>query len=161
MNGNYSCWMNVLSAIRQGSVLGSILFIIFINDLADVVQVVCVLFTDDTKEYGPVGNEEYRASLQEDLNDLLKWSNEWQLKFNTIKCKAMHYGRGNRHNEYRLESTTEEKHLGVIFIPVLKFSRQVAMAPNKANHVIGAIRIAVIQIIYGWAYVCTVIQVNG
>ena len=69
----------------------------------------------------------------------------------------------NIHYYYKLESTTEEKDLGVgvIFTPDLKFSRQVAMAPNKANHVIGAIRIAVIQIIYGWAYVCTVIQVNG
>ena len=53
-----------------------------------------------TQVYGPVGNNEYRVSLQEDLNNLLKWSNEWQLKFNTTKCKVMHYGLGNRHNVY-------------------------------------------------------------
>ena len=77
--------MNALSGIPQGSVLGSSLFIIFINDLPDIVKHFCVLFTDDTKVYGSVGNEEYRVGLQEDLNNLLKWSNEWQLKFNTTK----------------------------------------------------------------------------
>ena len=68
-NGNCSCWMNVLSGIPQGSVFDPNLFIIFINDLPDVVQNFCVLFADDTKVYGRVGNEEDRVSLQEDLNN--------------------------------------------------------------------------------------------
>jgi len=99
VNGNYSCWMNVFSAIPEGGALSYILFIIFINDLPDAVQNFCALFADDTRVYGPVGNEENRMSHQEDLNNLLKWSNEWQLKFNATKCKVMHYGRGNRHHE--------------------------------------------------------------
>ena len=65
--------MNVLSGIPQGSVLVPIVFIIFINDLPDVNHNLCVLFADDTKVYGPVENEEYRVSLQEDLNNLIKW----------------------------------------------------------------------------------------
>jgi len=129
--------------------LGSYSFIIFINDLPDVVKNLCVLFVDDTKVFGPVGNEEDRVSLHEALNNMLKWSNEWQLKFNTTKCKVMHYGRENRNHkysvktyesDYKLESITKEKDLGVIFTTALKFSRNVGMAANKANRVVGAIR---------------------
>jgi len=78
----------------------------------------------------------------------------------------MHHGRGNWHHEYfvktdkshyELESANEEKDLRVLFTPDLTFSRQVTMAPNKVNRLIGAIRNKKVIQIHGWAYFCTII----
>jgi hypothetical protein len=70
----------VTSGIPQGSVLGPILFTIYINDLPDVVQNIVKLFADDTKLYAVVNEEKQQISLQNDIDSLLKWSDRWLLK---------------------------------------------------------------------------------
>jgi hypothetical protein len=69
LNGSNSDWTEVTSGIPQGSVLGPILFTIYINDLPDVVYNMAKLFADDTKLY-----DEERASLQNDIDRLVQWS---------------------------------------------------------------------------------------
>jgi hypothetical protein len=66
----------VTSGIPQGSVLVSILFTIYINDLPDVVQNIAKLFADDTKLYAVVNKEEEQHSLQNDINSLVLWSDK-------------------------------------------------------------------------------------
>ena len=123
INGSLSQWLAVLSGIPQGSVLGPVLFILYINDLPDLVKNFTMLFADDTKIYSVVNNERDRNSLQDDINKLIAWSDKWQLRFNASKCKVMHYGRQNQKFEYtmdtvQVQAVSEEKDLGVTFTPL-------------------------------------------
>ena len=97
--------------------LGPILFVIFINDMPNVVKNCCKLFADDAKLYRPVLSEADTQSLQSDIDNLMEWSSTWQLPFN---------GRGNNSrpyhmNDHILENVTEEKYLGVTIDHQLKF----------------------------------------
>ena len=78
---------SVLSGIPQGSVLGPILFTIFINDLPDCVSGTCKVFADDTKIYNVTKN---RDQLQTDIDKMTEWTTTWNLYFNVDKCKVMH-----------------------------------------------------------------------
>jgi hypothetical protein len=69
----------------QGSVLGPILFTIYINDLPDALENMIKLFADDTKVFELVNNEEDKNSLQGDIDKLMNWSDTWLLTF--IKSK--------------------------------------------------------------------------
>ena len=75
LNGEESDWTNVTSGIPQGSVLGPILFLIYINDLPDVVNNIVKLFADDTKIYAKVNTKEQEENLQSDIDNLMEWSN--------------------------------------------------------------------------------------
>ena len=151
VNGSLSRWLEVLSGIPQGSVLGPVLFILYINDLPGVISSFCMLFADDTKLYNKSNTtRDEHNILQNELNSLMKWAENWQLQFNIAKCKVMHYGPRNQGYDYNmgqdnstdtfLQVTTEEKDLCVLFTRDLKFSEHIAMTANKANRVVGAIR---------------------
>ena len=76
VNNHSSNLVLVTSGITQGSVLGPILFLIYVslNDLPEVVSSTAALFADDTKLYRAIENEEDKLQLQEDLNNLQRWS---------------------------------------------------------------------------------------
>jgi hypothetical protein len=93
--GSWSEWCRVLSGVPQGSVLGPILFLIFIDDLDDGLSSAILKFADDTKIYGRVDCWEDRNRLQKDLERLVDWAEKWQMSFNVGKCKVMHLGRHN------------------------------------------------------------------
>ena len=88
----FSSYTSVLSGIPQGSILGPILFTIFINDLPDCAKSCCYIFADDTKIYNKCENH---GQIQNNINEFLNWSDTWCLYFNTSKCKVMHSGRKN------------------------------------------------------------------
>ena len=99
LNGCSSSWIHVLSGVPQGSILGPILFTIFINDLdEEVVEKVKVLlkFADDTKIGNIVDNDESWKSLQDALDCLCTWAANWEMKFNVDKCHVLHLGRNNK-----------------------------------------------------------------
>lgn len=140
-----SNWADVMSGIPQGSVLGPTLFLVFINDLPDIVNNLMKIFADDTKIYSTVRSDEDCIKLQEDLNNLLDWSNTWDLKFNSGKCKSMHIGRNNENHKYHMSDTEilqvdSECDLGIIFQKDLKFTEQVRKCVNKANSMLGIIK---------------------
>ena len=143
VDGVRSNWKKVISGIPQGSVLGPLLFVIFINDLPDEVKFgICKLFADDCKLYGVVNDSENK--LQTDLSNLEKWSKKWQLPFNESKCKVMHFGLKNQHQSYQLNDQTlipsdKEKDLGVFVDDTLKFHIHAASASKKANQMLGII----------------------
>ena len=140
-----SDWVNVISGIPQGSVLGPTLFVIFINDLPDVVTSTIQIFADDTKIYRTVNDIGDTTYLQEDLHKLQLWSTKWQLNFNAKKCKVMHLGHRNANVEYAMNGTTldivtEEKDLGVIIDKELKFHKHVSASVSKANQILGIVK---------------------
>ena len=76
---------DVSIGVPHGSVLGPILFIIFINDIEDGGSV--LKFADDTKLFCKVGSDDNFAKLRADLRKLCNWSEDWQMLFNLDKCK--------------------------------------------------------------------------
>ena len=74
VDGEISNWKSVLSGVPQGSVLGPIQFLIYINDLEDDISSKVLKFTDDTKVFRKVTNDADKQSLQDDLDKLVKWS---------------------------------------------------------------------------------------
>ena len=92
-NGVCSNWSEVTSGIPQGSVLGPLLFTIFINDLLLSITSHIQIFADDTKIYNTVQDS---GILKTDLNKLVLWL----LPFNTDKCNILHFGKNNPNIEY-------------------------------------------------------------
>ena len=140
----WSEWMRVLSGIPQGSVLGPLLFLMFIDDLDEGLTSTVLKFADDTKIFETVNDWEDRKRLQRDLDRLVEWSERWQMKFNVSKCKVMHLGRGNERWNYvmngqRLKVVRKEKDLGVMITDDLKVSVQCTAAHAKANRMLGLI----------------------
>ena len=145
LNGRYSKWQEVLSGVPQGSVLGPLLFLIFINDIEeDVISKVCK-FADDTKIGRAVGSEEEVNKLREDLRRLCEWAKDWQMLFNIEKCVVMHFGHNNKRVEYTMEGnklkhSDGERDLGVKISNNGKSSEQCMIAAKKANTVLGMIK---------------------
>ena len=145
VNGVTSGWKDVLSGIPQGSVIGPLLFVIFINDMPNEVKFnLCKLFADDCKLYGKVKHTG-ENKMQLDVTNLENWSAKWQLPFNATKCKVMHLGYNNPKHRYVLNShtldiSTCEKDLGVHVDNQLKFHEHTAAATKTANQVLGVIK---------------------
>ena len=134
----------VLSGIPQGSILGPVLFTIFINDLPEGILNRCKIFADDTKLYGTT---DLKDEIQRDLMKLQEWSDKWNLRYNVEKCKVLHIGNNNPEEKYKMGidnkilSTCEcEKDLGVTFDIDLSFDVHIQNATKKANRAIGLIR---------------------
>ena len=144
INGKCSECVEVTSGVPQGSVLGPTLFIFFINDMPDVVCSTIKIFADDTKVYTGTTSLENTENLQISIDNLLNWSDDWQIKFNTDKCKVLHIGKENPCRTYCmkdivLEETASEKDLGVIMDEDLKFDEHIIMSVKKANKLVGLI----------------------
>uniref|UniRef100_A0A8C5R698 Reverse transcriptase domain-containing protein n=1 Tax=Leptobrachium leishanense TaxID=445787 RepID=A0A8C5R698_9ANUR len=142
VNGVYSAQGLVTSGVPQGSVLGPILFNIFISDIAEGINGKVCLFADDTKICNRVDVPGGISQMTNDLGKLKKWSELWQLSFNVDKCKIMHLGRKNPRAEYRifdtvLTSTSEGWDLGDIIAEDLRVSSQCNRAAGNAGRMLG------------------------
>ena len=141
----------MLSGVPQGSVFGPTLFLIFINDIdraVDVTSSVLLKFADDTKVARVVECQEQRLELQNTINRLEEWSEEWQMLFNSGKCHILHLGANNSNYEYTmggevLQAVEYEKDVGVIVHQSLKPSLQCTRAAARANSVLGQLSRAV------------------
>jgi ribonucleases P/MRP protein subunit RPP40 len=146
VGGGKSGWRRVLSGVPQGSVLGPILFLIFIEDLDDAAGRATLLrkFADDTKLAKVVNLHENGQQLQESLNNMCEWTTRWGMKFNAAKYKVMHIGRGNaRHNYFldghQLDETELERDIGVMESKNLKHGQQCEKAAKTTMTVLGQI----------------------
>ena len=91
IDGKSSDWHPIPSGVPQGSLLGPIFFVIFINDLPDVVSPTSLVafYADDCKTLRVIQHPCDQKSLQDDLNSLVSWSRLNHMSFNTKKCKLM------------------------------------------------------------------------
>lgn len=147
INGNYSEWMPVTSGIPQGSVLGPLLFVIFINDLPGLVTSSTYLFADDTKIFRIITDQTDHNILQGDLNLLTEWSDTWLLRFHPDKCKHMHISKYTTEQPYSyqlkgkdLETIEIEKDIGVIIDKKLSFEDHINEKIKKAHSMSALIR---------------------
>ena len=138
-------WKFVTSGVPQGSVLGPVLFLIYINDLDNNLISKLAKFADDTKLCKSVNSLDDTQSLQIDLDRLHEWSVKWQMTFNVDKCVVMHVGSNNVNSSYvlgnnKLKSSNKEKDLGIIMDNSFKFSEQCNTAIKNANRTLGLIK---------------------
>ena len=139
----------MVSGVPQGSVLGPLLFLIYVNDLPASIKTNIKMFADDTKLWNMIQQESDSQELQEDLDKLREWSNKWLLDFNIDKCKVTHV-RHKLATSYsisradgtlcRLEEVNEEKDLRVILTNHLKPGRQCREAAREAMNVLRTIK---------------------
>ena len=143
VEGQYSEWIEVLSSVVQGSVLGGTLFDIFINDIQRVVLDALIrMFADDTKVALKIRNEEDKKKMQTIIDNLVNWAKRWAMSFNAEKCKILHVGKKNPKYEYfmsgiKISEAEEEKDLGVWVDTSMKPSKQCAVAAKTANFALG------------------------
>ncbi len=135
----------VYSGVPQGSVLGPVLFIIYMNDIDVGPNNLIVKFADYTKIGNSVISGRDRQSLQDDLSKISAWSARWEMHFNIKKCHILQVGTRNLKYDYemsgeKLGSVQCVKDLGVAVTLNLKFSQQCKDAADKANRMMGFIK---------------------
>lgn len=153
ISGKESGYLPVTSGIPQGSVLGPLLFSIYINDIDTGLSggTTLNLFADDCIVYRPILGRADCAMLQDDLNILSRWSNRWLLKFNVAKCTHLRISLRAQENQvvdiprYKLcgedlPQSTSEKYLGVTLQSNLKFDKHIASLISRCNSMIGLMK---------------------
>ena len=89
IDGMGSEWVEVTSGVPQGSLLGPLLFLVYVNDIGDAIDSKCWVFADDCVIFRQVNNKDDITLLQCDLVTLYQWLQRWQFPLNLRKCKAM------------------------------------------------------------------------
>ena len=137
----------VSSGVPQGTVLGPLLFLLYINDLPNEVISNIRLFADDAILYREIKGSDDNLILQEDLNNLCRWEKKWQMSFNSTKCHSMHITHKIKSVKYEysmngipLKSVDHHPYLGIELTKDLNWSTHINQVTNKANKVLGLLR---------------------
>ena len=149
IDGISSDWKYESSGVPQGSIIGPILFLIYINDIGSELSPDTLLppYADDAKYSRIIRSQLDRDILQQDLSTLYQWSETWGMKFNTKKCK--HLCITNKRNRLetscnlgteRIPLSTEEKDLGVLVSHNLSWHNHIMAKVNIANKVLRLIK---------------------
>lgn len=150
INGTASTWEPVLSGVPQGTVLGPLLFLIYINDITSNIQSDIRLFADDCVLYRQINNSTDREILQKDINTLFSWSQTWKMQFNANKCFVLPITRkrrnpNNSHYIYKLgetplQYTNSYQYLGITITTNLKWNEHINNIKNKATKTLNFLR---------------------
>nr|CAH8840869.1 unnamed protein product [Trichobilharzia regenti] len=144
VNGVLSGWKAVSSGVPQGTVLGPLLFLLYVNELPGILSSSSLLFADDIKVWKTVNNNEDRLALQNDLDKLAEWSSLWSLEMNARKSAVMHLGQKSYTSyslgDAELPDVKEQKDLGIIVSNDLKTTANCNAAAAKAFRMLWAIR---------------------
>ena len=121
LEGVSSTTAPVTSGVRQGAVLGPLLFLAYINDLPECVSSPCRLFADDSLLYRVIKTPQYAKILQDDLDKLQDWEKKWLMEFNADKCEVLRISNKRTIHEasytihgFNLTLTKKAKYLGSI-----------------------------------------------
>ena len=123
LNGKSSRTMELQSGVPQGSVLGPIMFLVYINDISSSIVSTTKLYADDTSLLHRITDINSKIELQNDLNTIDKWSEQWAVTFNPSKSHALHISRKREHHNTHdyifqnrtIENVNEHTHLGLIW----------------------------------------------
>lgn len=146
-NNTMSSLCSVSSGVPQGSVLGPLLFLIYINDISENLSSSIKLFADDCVIYRKITTNTDLLILQDDLFTVSEWCNTWLMSLNTNKCKCMRFSRSLLDtnpqlllNNTLLEYTNEYKYLGLLLTPTLSWRAHINSVVSAANRSLGYIR---------------------
>ena len=149
MDGATSQWAPVTFGVPQGSLLGPLLFVIFINDLADVAvgDVFTSLYADDTKVYSNINTIDDCISMQKTLANMDTWTRDNNIRFNASKCKALTITRKKSPLDFiykldnvELERVSTEKDVGVNITNSLTWNTHIHSITAKANKLLGLLK---------------------
>ena len=148
MFGTISSPLPATSGVPQGSILGAMLFLLYVNSLPDVVRSSQIAaFADDTKVFKDITSTREQKQLQGDLSDLVTWSHSARLNCNYSKCKAQRITRKlkpvifvYRMAGSQLEVVSAEKDLGVYITDNLTWNNQFNVQCAKASRLLGYVR---------------------
>uniref|UniRef100_A0A8R1IG11 Reverse transcriptase domain-containing protein n=1 Tax=Caenorhabditis japonica TaxID=281687 RepID=A0A8R1IG11_CAEJA len=157
VNGTISQPMPVLSGVPQGSVLGPLLFNIFINDIGDNIKSNFLLYADDLKIFSTCNN-----TIQNDLNTITNWCQLWQMEVAPSKCECISFTKSRRLtsrttvcdlvlNNSNLNTSEIIRDLGVLFNSSLQFDVHITQALRKAqrriNIIFNVLRLATFEVL--------------
>ena len=147
INGSSSSWSPVVSGLPQGTVLGPILFLMFINDLPTNTASGIKLFAEDCVLYRPINSVSDHFALHQDFNQLEKWAYTWQMKFSPTKCFVMSIPLKNCPSQFsyslcdaQLDGACHQKHLGIHMTFMLRWQLQCDTAKKKPISVLGILQ---------------------
>ena len=149
LDGQASDPVPLLSDVRKGSVLGPVLFLIFINGLPDNIRSSVRLFEDDCVLYRNIHSLQDYLTLQEDLTSLGQWGADWQMKFNVAKCHSMRVTWHQHHKQilldyslhnHTLKNVQKAKYLGISITDNMDWGQHVSEIPSKATKTLGFLR---------------------
>ena len=137
VSGEHSPWTHVKSGVPQGTVLGPLLFLIYINDLPNNIHSTVRLFADDCVLYREINNQLDSQELQKDLDELTKWEHDWQRHFNPDKCFVM---RLTHARNIKLQETDSHSYLGICITKDLNWNKHIHQITASANRTLPFIR---------------------
>ena len=152
LNGRFSTWKNVSAGVPQGSILGPLLFLIYINDLTEGLSTNAKLFADDTSLFSVIHDIQTSANnLNKDLERISNWATQWKMNFNpdtTKQAQEVIFSRKVKKtvhppllfNNASVTRTSSQKHLGIILDNQLKFDDHIKMVFRKISKTIGLLR---------------------
>ena len=147
IGGHSSEWMEVSSGVPQGSILGPLLFLLYINDFPLSVSCSTELFADDSVLYRKIASVDDCVEFQDDLLSAASWCDLWKVTLKSEKCKALHVTKSNCPlvhqyviNENNLSAVDKHKHLGIWIESSLRWDAHINYIVGKANRVLGLIR---------------------
>ena len=148
IDGEVSEPVPVTSGVPQGSVLGPILFLVYINDMPQYTKSSQVrLFADDTIVYLTISSIEDCNSLQEDLKQLERWAQEWLMEFHPAKCNVLRITKKKSKITFPytlqghiLEEVSSAKYLGINISDDMSWNRHVDTTASKANSKLGFLK---------------------
>jgi hypothetical protein len=151
LDGTFSDWLPVTSGVPQGSILGSLLFVLYVNDVPNYIQynsTWITLFADDSKLFKPILDSTSSYNLQSDLDCLQSWSLDWGMAFNKSKCKVMNISTKKtliREAMYTMDNQSLDcvpfiTDLGVTVSNDLSWSRHIESIVAKANKTLGLVK---------------------
>ena len=149
LDGTFSDWRSITSGVPQSSIVGPLLFVLYVNDVPNYIQYnsTIALFADDSKLLKPILNSTSSYNLQSDLDCLHSWSLDWGMAFNKSKCKVINISRKKtliREAAYTMDNQSLDcvpfiTDLGITVSNDFSWSRHIESIVAKANKTLGLV----------------------
>ena len=147
INGSHSALANVTSGVPQGSVLGPVLFLLYINDITNQIQSNIRLFADDSIVYREIRSPADHQILQTDIQMLTDWSKKWQMNFNTSRCHLLTITHKPKPSEFTytisnqsISRVNSHPYLGVTIDAKLSWSKHIQGTASKSAKTLGLLK---------------------